>query len=450
MRRAVDRAETIALEEIVVVITLLLLQLALPADTLRLSLADALARAQRESYAVVAARADAHAANQGPRDASRAFLPSLTFEAQGLRTTDPVAAFGLKLRQENFQAADLTLDALNRPDAYGGFTFRATVQQPLIAPEGLFGHGAARRAARASDAMADRTAGATVFHAIQTYWGVQLAAGRVRALDDAIAAAQGFARQANALREQGLVTGLDARLARIRTADLEAQRLAGAADLDNARAGLRVLLALEDGVEIVLTDSLGSYALAGCADEECAGQRGDLLAMELASEAAGLGVKRAWATNLPALVAFADVAHHARTTPLSGGSGDWTIGLALVWKPFQGLAGVGAVERARAERAALAARREALERQARLEQNQARRSYVAALDRVNVAAAARDEAEEALGQAEVRYRTGVAPITELLDVRAALTAMTLNLLGARYEALVANAAVEFAYGAFDQ
>ena len=42
--------------------------------------------------------------------------------------------------------------ALNRPDAYSGYNATATVQMPILAPEGLYGFQAARKAAEATRA----------------------------------------------------------------------------------------------------------------------------------------------------------------------------------------------------------------------------------------------------------------------------------------------------------
>jgi outer membrane protein TolC len=74
----------------------------------------------------------------------------------------------------------------------------------------------------------------------------------------------------------------------------------------------------------------------------------------------------------------------------------------------------------------------------------------AASEGVTVAGSAAAEAAQAVDHARLRYRTGSAPITELLDVEAAATAARLNLLSARRDLFVARAALEFAYGAYDQ
>jgi outer membrane protein TolC len=436
---------------------------------LPLTLDEAVARALNVNPALRAQRATAEARGQLPLQATPAFLPSITLGLQGLRTTDPVAVFGLKLRQANFAQEDLSLDALNRPDAYSGFNATASVQVPILAPEGLYGFSAARKARDAEEAGARRAAGATRFHTVQAYTGALLAARQVEALDTALAAVLAHVTQAEAMRDQGLVTGLDARLANLKASEIEVQRLAAQAQAENAVSALRAILAVPDSIEIVLTDGIAGVSTPSvCAGEgidagggadagESAGEtvcswenRGDLQAYEAGAEAASSGVKKAWASQLPSLAAFGSVGHYAKEVPFGDGSGDWTIGIGLSWNPFHGLSGVGAVRAAKAEEVAVRAQREAAFRQAELEVLQAKRMLKAAQERARVAAAAAEEARVGLEQARLRYRTGTAPITELLDIQAAATNATLSELAARRDLLVAHAALDLAYGVFDR
>jgi outer membrane protein TolC len=327
------------------------------------------------------------------------------------------------------------------------------VELPLLAPEGLFGYAAARKGAEAGALAADRAAGATEFFVTQTYWDAQLAAESLEALDEALAATDAHAAQAEAMREQGLVTGLDARLARVGAAEVETRRLAAAAHAANAMSALRAMLALPEDQPLVLTDSLSELPSSVCAAETDAcdvSTRADLQARRLGVEAASLGVRSAWAANLPSIAAFGTLARHGESTPWSEGSGDWTLGIGLSWNPFRALSGVGSVRRARAEREQAAALLEDAERTASLEVLQAQRMVTAAAERVAVAAAAWQEALAALEQAELRYRTGSAPISELLDVQAATTRARLSLTSAQRDHAVARAALDFAFGAFDR
>jgi outer membrane protein len=436
-----------------IAIILSLAQAALPGDTLRLSLQAAVERAQEANPTLRAERAEARMAAQAPLSASRAFLPTLRLGMQTLRTTDPVAVFGLKLRQENFAMADLALDALNRPSAYTGYNSSATVELPIFAPEGLFGHAAARHAAAAREAAAGRAAGATTYFVKRAYWDAQLAARRVETLETALEAARAHAAQAAALQEQGMVTGLDARLARVKAAEFETRLLAATAEAQNALSALRMDLALSDDTPVALTDSLVGTGDTACQAGGAAcdlADRGDLQAMRLGSDAAAAAVRSAWSKNLPALAVFGSFAYYGQSSPWGTGSGDWTIGIGVTWTPFAGLSGIGDVRRAKAEHQATLSREEAAQRQAQLEVRSAQRMLEAATERVTVAEVADGEAREALEQARLRYRTGASSITELLDVQAAATSATMGLLAARHDLFVAQAALDFAYGVYDR
>ena len=417
-----------------------------------MSLREAIDRAAESNPTLLAERASARAADRRTLDGTRAFLPTLTFGAQGLRTTDPVAVFGLKLRQEQFFAEDLSLDALNRPASFVGYNASATVELPVLAPEGLFGYAAARKASRAVSAAVDRAAGATRLAVIRGYWDAQLSTLRLDALGEALGAARAHAEQAEALREQGLVTGLDARLARVHAASISVRRLAAAAEAGNQLSSLGALLALPDGARLTLTDPLD---LTGAADPSSdtprdLSQRGDLVALRFGVEAAEAVVKSAWGSNLPSVGLFGSLGRHARSSPWGEGSGHWTVGIGVTWTPFRGLAGVGAVGGAQADRMAAELRLEAAEREARVEVLRAQRFLSASRERVTVAAEGESEARAALDQAGLRYRTGTSTITELLDVQTAATSATLSLLAARRDLLLAQAALDFAYGVYDR
>ncbi|UCG86383.1 MAG: TolC family protein [Gemmatimonadota bacterium] len=441
---------------IIAIILLMAAQPAVPAtqpDTVRLSLHAAIERAHEHNPSLRAERAEADAAAGRAQEATPAYLPSIGVDMGFLRTNDPVAVFGLKLRQSNFQAQDLALDALNSPDPYNGFNTVATIELPIFTAEGIFGHSAAKRAASAREAAASRAAGATTFFVTRAYWDAQLSARQVEALAAALEAALSHARQAEAMQQQGLVTSLDARLARVHAAGTETQLLAARARADNALSALRTMLALPDSTPITLTDSLvgdGSSACEG-ADAVCTiDDRGDVVAHRMGNSAAAAAVRSAWGKNLPAVAAFGSYGYFGQSNFFGAGGGGWTIGIGLQWKLFPGLAGIGAINRAKAERRAADARLAAAEDEARLEVTRTQRMLAAATERVSVAASADSEAQQALEQARLRYQTGASTITELLDVQAAATAATLSLLSARRDLFLALAALDFAYGVNDR
>jgi outer membrane protein TolC len=278
------------------------------------------------------------------------------------------------------------------------------------------------------------------------------------ALDTALAAVTGHVTQAEAMHEQGLVTGLDARMARLKASEIEVQRLAADAQARNALSALKALMNLSDEMDLILTEDLSALDNpSACAqprsdlDSTCTwDRRGDLQAYSAGAEAASKGVKKAWASQLPALAAFGAVGHYGQEAPFGNGSGDWTVGIGLSWMPFNGLAGLGAVRAAKAEAKAVEAERDAAFLQAEVEVLQARRMLEAAEQGAAVAARAKAEAQVALEQARARYRSGTSPITELLDVQAASTNVALSELAARRDLILAHAALDLAYGVFDR
>ena len=419
-----------------------------PPDTLQLSLDGALERVRTVNPVVIAERKSALAMAQLPKEASRAFLPSLSIEAGGMRTNDPVAVFGTKLWQGNFAETDFALTSLNDPDAYTDYDVTATVQQPIITPEGIFGYKAGQKAAAASEAAADRRTEYMVFQTIQAYWGAILASERIGLLEAALASARSHEQQARALHGQGLVTGLDARMASVHAAAIDAQRIGSVAEAENARSTVKMLLAIDESTPIELSGDLDEQLVEPQTLTES--KRRDLDAASLALEAANLNVKRAVGANLPNIGAFGSVAQHSNDSPWGSGSGNWTVGVRLTWKPFAGLSGIGAVQKAKAERDAQAAQLQAATAQATLERVQSERNLKAALDQLEVAVSAEQEAQTAVAQAEVRYRTGMSTITELLDVQTAHTEAALRLLAARYQVVVAESALKFAHGVLNQ
>ncbi len=422
------------------------------ADTVRLRVEDAVRMARRRNWSLVQARAESDARAQGRLLASRAFLPQLSLRIDAIRTTDPVQVFGTRLRQERFRAADFDLDALNRPAPLNGYSISAELTQPIVSPEGIYGYRTAGYRARAQKESERHMTGRVVFATIRSYWDAVLMRGRVRAVEAAIRAARQHRRKASDLRAQGVVTGLDEKRVQIRLAELEARQIEAETDLDLAIGRLRLILGLDTAVAIRLVDTLAvpveSYLEGNCTDG-CVETRGDVGASSYGVKASESEVKRAIAANLPSLVAFSRIAHYSGSSPFASGSGDWTVGVALVWNPFRALSGVGEINRARAERAAARAGYQAAMSRAREEIRAQESRFNAARKRLHVARERLVTAQTALEQARLRYSQGVSDITELLDVRAQFDSARLGLLQSLHDVTVARALFQFVRGDFD-
>jgi outer membrane protein len=114
-------------------------------------------------------------------------------------------------------------------------------------------------------------------------------------------------------------------------------------------------------------------------------------------------------------------------------------GLSLNWGLFNGLSTYSAVKEQRAQLAVLAAQRDLLRQQVRLEVEQARLAVRAAKGSIEAANEAHVNARERLRLAEGRYTAGVGNAIELGDAQLALTNAAAQKVGAEYDLAQARA-----------
>lgn len=411
-------------------------------EPVRLSLSEAQERAAEHHPAVVAARWERRAREADATGASAAFLPSLSAELGAMRTDDPVAVFGTKLRQGRFGAADFAIDALNFPTAIGDVSTTLSIEQPVFQPEALAGRRAARAGARAGRLAETRTVQVAAFDVLRTYFAVRLAADRVGVLEESLAAAQQTLVQVERLRREGVVTVVDEQLARSRVSELEAAQAAASAARSAAADNLLQLLGQAPGTPVDPTDSLTLPAKVA----PDSGARADLAALREGVAAREAAVLRARSQWLPSLGAFGSLSWHDPSAGVANGPRHWTAGLMLRWMPFRGLADVGALRRASADREAARAELEAAERRAAAEVRAAAAEREAAIAGYRAADVALTQAAQAARAATARYDAGAATISELLAVRAAESSQRLARLQALYQARVADAALVLAQG----
>jgi outer membrane protein TolC len=426
-------------------IPLLLAALAAPVaaqEPLRLSLAEALAHAAVHSPSAVGARWEREGREADAFGAAAAFLPQVNVELGGLRTDDPVAVFGTKLRQGRFGEADFAIDALNFPQPVTDVSTMLTLEQPLFQPMALSGRRAARAGARAARLAEARIGQAVAFEVIRAYFGARLAADRVGVLDESLAAARQTMTQVEKLRREGVVTVVDEHLARSRLSELEAALAASRSAASASSDLLLTLLGREPGVPLELTDSL----MFADPVPPGPGERADLQALRAAVEAQEANVLRARSQWLPAVGAFGNLRWHDDDIGVASGPQHWTAGVMVRWSPFRGLSDVGLLRRAEADREAARSALEAAERRAAAEVRAASAGRDAARAGFAAAEAALTQASQAARAASSRYAVGASLITELLAVRAAESSQRLARLQALYQARIADAELVLALG----
>jgi outer membrane protein TolC len=303
-------------------------------------------------------------------------------------------------------------------------------------------------AARAAALGASRTGQAAAFEAIRAYFAARLAEERIVVLQEALAVDRRVLGQVQSLRRNGTVTVVDEQLARARVSELESGLAMAEAGRVAAADFLLAILGEPAGRPLRLNDPLTPPTPG--ADTLSVAARDDVAALEAVVAAAEANIGRAKGSWVPSAGAFGTLDWHSGAAGIARGPRHWTAGVVIRWTPFRGLADLGQLRRAEAERDAAQARLGDLVRRAKAETRLARMERAAALTAVEAADAALAGAAQTARVAGVRYAEGVATISELLAVRAAESAQQLARLQALYQARVADAALFLSLGRLPQ
>ncbi len=418
---------------------MLLPALARPAP---LSIEDAIRSAWSRNPALRASAAGVEAARADAERARDSRLPTVSFTAKGVRTDEPMMAFGLKLDQGRIAQADFDPARLNAPDAVGGWGAGASISMPLFMGGRLLaGQHAAGAMADAEASTDARRRAEMAVAVVQAYFGAEAAEQGVRYAEDLLAQAVETERFVRARNRQELALEADVARASAFRAQAEAERASALQRRASARSGLALLTGAPADAELTTPIADLPAALTG---EAPPADRPDVAAARRRRDAAEAGVTAARGSLLPGLFAQAAV-ETMRTGDLDHGQHWTTLGLMAKWDLSLGDARAlhAAQARARAADEALTWK----EQEASREVAEAHRAVETADLRVRSAQEAVTASEEARTLRAARHRQGLLPLTDLLDAESGLAGARALLLGSRLEARVARAQLALALSA---
>jgi outer membrane protein TolC len=417
----------------------LLLLPPLAAAAAPLTAQEAIRAAWDGNPALRAAAGAAEGAREDARRASLSRLPTVSLTARGVRTDEPMMAFGLKLDQGRIGAADFDPARLNDPKAVGGWGAGAALQVPLFMG-GRLGAGERAAGAMAGAEAAELTRRRMELAAavVEAYFGAQAADQGVRWAEDLLAHAAETERFVRERSQHGLA--LDADLAR--ASAFRAQGEAERATALQRRATARSALGLLCGPEAAEAELVTHIAVTGAPPARAAAEeRPDLAAARLRQQAAESAADLARGSLLPAVFAQAG-AETMRTADLGDGRSWITLGLVARWD-----LSLGDAAALRAARARAGAAGQALEwkrREASREEAEALRAVQTADVRVRAAEEAVAASDSARALRDARHRQGLLPLTDVLDAAAGLAGARALLLSSRLEARLARARLALA------
>jgi outer membrane protein len=418
-----------------------------PARTVTLE--EAILQARAGNARLQAAREDVRL-KEGELEEARSYLiPDLTLTENVSRTNNPVYVFMGKLTQSNFQMSDFSLPVLNDPAPLTNFQSKADLTLPLFTGGKLrAGYRAARKGVEAAQSTSAFAESSVVQAVTESFYGSLLALRAVGVMRDTVKTAQAHLARVEAMHKQGLVLDSDLLRMRVFVADMRQKEASREVDSQVARAYLAYAMGIDGDVDPRGDFEPPAAPLPALEDVEEAGlkNRGDLHAVRLQALQAGDGIAMARADYLPQVGASASYEEDTeKWTPGTRGN-NWTLGIQLKLPLFDGGARAGRLQAARSRQ--IQAQKALLDREqkVKVEIRSAWLRARAAAQRVAVTGDSEAQARENQRIVALRYKEGLAGITELLDADTALTASSLSRAEAIHDELVERARLNWAIG----
>ncbi len=430
----------------------LLLALAAPPGPAQepLTLVEAARLALESNPSLDAADAGEQAAEAGIRVAQAGKRARLSWEESYTRSNNPVFAFGTLLNQRRFSEANFAISQLNNPSAVQNFQSLLRVEQTLFDANRTKRAIAAARLEKAlSEAETRRRQSDVVLAVVQTYFGANLAAAGLETATQAIRSADADLQRARNMQQAGMTTEADVLAVQTYRAAIEQERIQAAGDAEIALAALNDALGLPLDTPRSLATPLAEASsppdgLAARIDRART-ERPDLERARISMDLAAQRTKLTEAARLPRIFAQG-LLEADRARFVDQGGGNWLAGVGMRWDLWKGGETRARIDQATAAQLQATAERRRAESAAELEVRQAWTAWTTATERLTVASAAIEQAEEGLRIVRNRYEAGLEDVTSLLRSENALTAAQLRRLAALYDQRVARARLDHSAG----
>ena len=389
-------------------------------EPVRLTLADAVARARASSPRIDELRAARQGAEAGLRGARAGRLPTVELQASYTRHSDVpelvIALPGLAPRTvfPNIPNTYRTRAELSLP-LYTGGRVSAAIES-------------ARHGRDAADRDVEAGLGDLVLETVTAYWSLVAARESERVLAESIASYESHLKQARDRQDAGMAARSEVLAVQVERDRAELARLQAHNDAMVANDDLARLLGLDRGARVEPTEPVAAPAPADETAEALVAKaleaRPELAGLRARAAAADADVRAAGSARRPqaSLTAGYDYARpNPRLLPLEDAWNDtWSVGLNLSLLAFDGGRTSAAVAQARARAEAARRRLEDAQRRVRLEV--ASRLHLLATSRAALAVAERsvEAAREDVRVSQDRYREGLVPASELLDAQSRL------------------------------
>ncbi|HVP46390.1 MAG TPA: TolC family protein [Bryobacteraceae bacterium] len=415
-----------------------------------LSLRDAVRMALDHNKSIQAAAAGSQAAGERVNQAKSGRLPRLNYSESLTRSDNPGFVFSSLLTQHQFTQNNFDLGALNEPNALNNF------QSQLSLDQTIYDAGQLRRATRSAGLVENisgeerrRTEQDVIAGVVRAYYAVVLSGENLAAAKEAVRSGEADLKRAEAVRAAGMSTDVDVLSIRVHLAGVTEQQIRRAADVDVARAALDDVLGQPLEAVYQLTTALAPADLGDISLEQyehkAVDERPEGREAKLAMSLAETEAKAARSNLLPQVGLHAAIEEDRQQFAGRAG-GNWLASVSLRWNVFNGFGDKARIEETRHLLRRSQAEKERAGSAIRLEVRRAWADLRAATQRIEVAQAAVQEAQESLRITQNRYGAGLNNVTDLLRNETAVLEAKTRYLAAINDQRVARAMLEKAAG----
>lgn len=383
------------------------------------------------------------------QSARSALFPKIGASETFIDSTDPVFAFGARLRQGRFTASDLALNNLNYPPPTTDFTSTAGATWTLFdSGRTLSQMRGARTAAAAAAQQTTAVQQNVAFDVIRAYYRALLADQEKIATAAAVARARSFAKQAHDRVDAGMALPADGMQADVEVSKREQEAAEAESNVRVAYAQLAGVLG-DPSKQFTLVVPAGTPNNVTASLDELQSRalqtRPDLQAAQSEIVAARQSVKASREAYGPQISTFGNVeADNPHLT--GGGNTNWTAGAKAEIQLFDGGQRRAQVSKATAQSEIAEANYKQAEIQTGIQVKQAYYGRQTAERQYGISGEMLNKTQETLRTSLDRYSAGLLTITEVLREQEQLRDMELTQVQSLYEWWIADAQLRLATG----
>ncbi|MEJ1934038.1 TolC family protein [Nostoc sp. NIES-2111] len=431
-------------------VTMLGAGLALGLAQTPLTLEEAVRRAVAEHPAVAVGAGQSKAAAARVEQARSGYLPKVSYVESFARSNNPVFVFSSLLTQRQFTESNFAVERLNRPDFLNNFQSVVSVEQTV------YDWGATKAQVRSAElgrSMAGeaqkRTQLDVIARVVRAYYGAVLAKASLETAAVALGSAKADLERAEAVKQAGMSTEYEVLSIRVHLAEIREAEIRRGYEYKIAMAALHEAMGVGLEEAFFLTTALSPAVLSADAaagfEAKAAAERPELRQVNFAAEIAQQQRLAARSGLLPQ-VGVRGVFEADRQRFVNRGGGNWLVAAQVRWNLFDGYATRAKVNEAEAMEGVAKAQQKQMGAAIRLEVQKAWSEFRAAEERIGVASAAVEQAEESLRITKNRYEAGLATVTDLLRTESALLETKTRKLMAIHDQRWAAVMLELAAG----